>query len=253
MPSRSSRSRPASLHLGQRADRLGFARDRHRGRTLPSGGRTPGTSHGCPALASRMGKAADWLREERRKVLGDWVAVCLGCGFAQRYFEEWEAELPGRVPAVRRRDALALPVVRRARSRRRSRSSARRAAASCGRTSSSACRSGKRLPWPGTQSLRPTSVEAQPEVHGHDRERRERPRRSVRANAKPWLTRTREAARDRQPDRGARRDDAPVAERQSRHRPTAASMIELSRPAISCSAEPDRCWSCATLCASACA
>ena len=29
-----------------------------------------------------MGKAADWLREERRKVLGDWVAVCLRCGFA---------------------------------------------------------------------------------------------------------------------------------------------------------------------------
>ena len=41
-----------------------------------------------------MGKAADWLREERRKTLGDWVAVCLGCGAAQRYFEEWEAELP---------------------------------------------------------------------------------------------------------------------------------------------------------------
>jgi hypothetical protein len=41
-----------------------------------------------------MGKAADWLREERRKVLGDWVAVCLGCGFALRYFEETEAELP---------------------------------------------------------------------------------------------------------------------------------------------------------------
>ena len=34
-----------------------------------------------------MGKASDWLREERRKVLGDWVAVCLRCGFAQRYFE----------------------------------------------------------------------------------------------------------------------------------------------------------------------
>ena len=41
-----------------------------------------------------MGKASDWLREERRKVLGDWVAVCLACGFAQRYFEEWEDELP---------------------------------------------------------------------------------------------------------------------------------------------------------------
>ena len=45
-----------------------------------------------------MGKAADWLREERRKTLGDWVAVCLGCGFAQRYFEETEAELPAACP-----------------------------------------------------------------------------------------------------------------------------------------------------------
>jgi predicted RNA-binding Zn-ribbon protein involved in translation (DUF1610 family) len=41
-----------------------------------------------------VGKASDWLREERRKVLGDWVAVCLACGAAQRWFEEFEAELP---------------------------------------------------------------------------------------------------------------------------------------------------------------
>ena len=34
-----------------------------------------------------MGKASDWLREERRKTLGDWVAFCLACGFAQRYFD----------------------------------------------------------------------------------------------------------------------------------------------------------------------
>ena len=45
-----------------------------------------------------MGKAADWLREERRKVLGDWVAVCLRCGFAQRYFEDLEGELPDACP-----------------------------------------------------------------------------------------------------------------------------------------------------------
>jgi ribosomal protein S27E len=45
-----------------------------------------------------VGKAADWLREERRKVLGDWVAVCLGCGFAQRYFDDSEAELPAACP-----------------------------------------------------------------------------------------------------------------------------------------------------------
>ena len=45
-----------------------------------------------------MGKASDWLREERRKVLGDWVAVCLACGAAQRYFEESEHELSSRCP-----------------------------------------------------------------------------------------------------------------------------------------------------------
>ena len=45
-----------------------------------------------------MGKAADWLRQERRKTLGDWVAVCLGCGYAQRYFDDWEGELPRGCP-----------------------------------------------------------------------------------------------------------------------------------------------------------
>jgi rRNA maturation endonuclease Nob1 len=41
-----------------------------------------------------VGKAADWLREERRKTLGDWVAVCLRCGAAWRWFEQFESELP---------------------------------------------------------------------------------------------------------------------------------------------------------------
>jgi predicted nucleic acid-binding Zn ribbon protein len=45
-----------------------------------------------------MGKASDWLREERRKTLGDWVAVCVTCGHAQRYFEEFEDDLPERCP-----------------------------------------------------------------------------------------------------------------------------------------------------------
>ena len=45
-----------------------------------------------------MGKASDWLREERRKTLGDWVAFCLGCGHAQRYFEETEDWVPERCP-----------------------------------------------------------------------------------------------------------------------------------------------------------
>jgi predicted RNA-binding Zn-ribbon protein involved in translation (DUF1610 family) len=46
-----------------------------------------------------MGRASDWLREERRKTLGDWVALCLACGHAQRYFEENEAELSTACPA----------------------------------------------------------------------------------------------------------------------------------------------------------
>ena len=41
-----------------------------------------------------MGKAADWLREERRNVLGHWTAFCLECGAAQRWFEDFEGEVP---------------------------------------------------------------------------------------------------------------------------------------------------------------
>jgi predicted nucleic acid-binding Zn ribbon protein len=46
-----------------------------------------------------VGKASDWLREERRKVLGDWAAFCLACGSAQRWFEEFETDLPSACPA----------------------------------------------------------------------------------------------------------------------------------------------------------
>jgi predicted RNA-binding Zn-ribbon protein involved in translation (DUF1610 family) len=45
-----------------------------------------------------MGKASEWLREERRKVLGDWVAFCLACGHSQRWFEEFEAEVSEECP-----------------------------------------------------------------------------------------------------------------------------------------------------------
>ena len=45
-----------------------------------------------------MGKASDWLREERRKTLGDWVAFCLRCGHAQRYFDESEGHVPETCP-----------------------------------------------------------------------------------------------------------------------------------------------------------
>jgi rRNA maturation endonuclease Nob1 len=39
-------------------------------------------------------KKRNWIQEERRKTLGDWVAFCLGCGAVQRYFLELEDELP---------------------------------------------------------------------------------------------------------------------------------------------------------------
>ncbi|MGH3130716.1 MAG: hypothetical protein ACRDNX_07860 [Gaiellaceae bacterium] len=39
-----------------------------------------------------------WIQEERRKTLGDWAAFCLACGFVQRYFDEWENELPETCP-----------------------------------------------------------------------------------------------------------------------------------------------------------
>jgi hypothetical protein len=45
-----------------------------------------------------MSKATDYYREERRKVLGDWVAICLRCGAARRWFEEFEAEIPSVCP-----------------------------------------------------------------------------------------------------------------------------------------------------------
>jgi len=40
----------------------------------------------------------NWIQEERRKTLGDWVAFCLACGFTVRFFEESERELPGACP-----------------------------------------------------------------------------------------------------------------------------------------------------------
>jgi hypothetical protein len=57
------------------------------------------TTGADPSFGSRyggasMGKAADWLREERRNVLGHWTAFCLDCGAARRWFEDCESELP---------------------------------------------------------------------------------------------------------------------------------------------------------------
>jgi hypothetical protein len=40
----------------------------------------------------------NWIQEERRRTLGDWVAFCLACGHTQRYFLELEADLPHACP-----------------------------------------------------------------------------------------------------------------------------------------------------------
>jgi predicted amidophosphoribosyltransferase len=40
----------------------------------------------------------NWIQEERRKTLGDWVAFCLRCGHTLRYFIESEDELPSACP-----------------------------------------------------------------------------------------------------------------------------------------------------------
>jgi predicted nucleic acid-binding Zn ribbon protein len=40
----------------------------------------------------------NWIQEERRRTLGDWVAFCLACGHTVRYFEGFEDELPAACP-----------------------------------------------------------------------------------------------------------------------------------------------------------
>ena len=50
---------------------------------------------------TRNRRPPDWLIEERRNTLGHWSAFCVACGFAQRYFEELENELPSTCPQCR--------------------------------------------------------------------------------------------------------------------------------------------------------
>lgn len=47
------------------------------------------------------------MQEERRTILGHWVAFCVGCGHTLRYFEEFEEALPDACPQC------ALPLRRR--------------------------------------------------------------------------------------------------------------------------------------------
>lgn len=40
----------------------------------------------------------NWIQEERRKTLGDWVAFCLRCGHTLRFFLEDESAVPDACP-----------------------------------------------------------------------------------------------------------------------------------------------------------
>ncbi len=40
----------------------------------------------------------NWIQEERRRTLGDWVAFCLDCGHTLRYFDDSEDALPATCP-----------------------------------------------------------------------------------------------------------------------------------------------------------
>jgi len=49
-------------------------------------------------MTSRRRRPPNWLIEERRNTLGHWSAFCAACGYAQRYFEDFEHELPPACP-----------------------------------------------------------------------------------------------------------------------------------------------------------
>ena len=49
-----------------------------------------------PGRATRPKR--NWIQEERRRTLGDWVALCPSCGHVARYFEEHEDERPTTCP-----------------------------------------------------------------------------------------------------------------------------------------------------------
>ena len=56
-----------------------------------------------------VGKAADWLREERRNVLGHWSAFCLELRRCAALVRGVRGRAVPDVPDLRRRDAAPLP------------------------------------------------------------------------------------------------------------------------------------------------
>ena len=107
--------------------------------SMRSSSKPSNTGRYCQRVARRR----SWLQEERRRTLGDWVALCLGCGHVQRYFEDTEGGLPPNCPQCGR------PLLHRcpgcsARMPRRLRSSAKSAASRSAQTRASARGSGSR-------------------------------------------------------------------------------------------------------------
>jgi predicted nucleic acid-binding Zn ribbon protein len=49
-------------------------------------------------MCVRQRAKRNWIQEERRKTLGDWVALCVRCGHTQRYFLESEDALARECP-----------------------------------------------------------------------------------------------------------------------------------------------------------
>jgi DNA-directed RNA polymerase subunit RPC12/RpoP len=49
-------------------------------------------------MEARKRPRRNWIQEERRKTLGDWVGFCVDCGFTLRYFVELEGEIPRACP-----------------------------------------------------------------------------------------------------------------------------------------------------------
>jgi hypothetical protein len=73
----------------------------HAGPTLGSRRAKPGFTGNRSriALVSEAKRPRrNWIQEERRKTLGDYVLFCLRCGFTQRYFLEHEEELASVCP-----------------------------------------------------------------------------------------------------------------------------------------------------------
>ena len=163
---------PRLLHLLQRLDRLGLAYchvdtslpGRRTAWTLPArpAGERPGRPR-LPPLDLECGVAMakrNWIQEERRRTLGDWVAFCPSCGHVVRYFEDLEDGAADRLPSVRDRARRAMPVLRRAAPvgvPGRVRGVRRRAPR---RTSSSAARSGAPAARLGRWRCRPWRPEA---------------------------------------------------------------------------------------------